>query len=114
MITVNDYEEHKSKLVRHCPELVPLFTVLHDKANTQKMTTNQAELDNLIENGWREIEKVGYCVNGKKCGATKALRELRETAELGDIIYTTTDDEFNSLNNKGSFQGSGTTICYVW
>ncbi|KAK6760024.1 hypothetical protein RB195_021520 [Necator americanus] len=116
MITVEKFNQHQGEIKRRCPHMVPLFAALNAKGDTQKLTTNQGELNSLLSSGWYAIQQVGYCVNSKNCGATKVLRELRVTAKLGDIVYTTDNNEFNILNyQRPEYRGSGSgPMCYLW
>ncbi|VDN33174.1 unnamed protein product [Cylicostephanus goldi] len=141
MITVATYNQQGAEISLRCPQLVPLLAALNAGANAQKLTTtlaelnglvrsgwyriqqvdaqklttSLAELNGLVRSGWYRIQQVGYCVNGRACGATKPLRELRVTSKPGDVVYTTDANEFAILNSNGPFQGSGTgAVCYLW
>ncbi|KIH59211.1 hypothetical protein ANCDUO_10568 [Ancylostoma duodenale] len=82
MITVGRFNQHAGEIRRRCPHMVPLFAALNARGNTQRLTTNQFELNSLTGSGWYAIQQVGYCVNSRNCGAKKALRQLSVTAKL--------------------------------
>ncbi|VDK52645.1 unnamed protein product [Cylicostephanus goldi] len=79
------------------------------------MTTDVKVLNKLTDDGWYKMEQVGYCVKGKNCGATQALRELHMKKNLSDIVYTSDDSEFEMLNKNVHYAGTGTgPLCYLW
>ncbi|CAJ0606968.1 unnamed protein product [Cylicocyclus nassatus] len=116
MITVRSYNQQKHEIRRHCPFLVPLYTAINTKTKSQKITTNVAQLNRLMEKGgWYKLQQIGYCVKGKKCRATKGLVELHIKHILSDILYTSDTNEIGVVNNRNDFGGTATSpLCYLW